>query len=202
MYNIPIHGGIMRILIVSDKVSPRLYEHLNLENFKDIDLILSAGDLKASYLSFLTTMFKVPLLYVPGNHDVAYERTPPLGCIDIDCQFYEFKGLRILGLGGCMEYRGGLHQYSEKAMKKRIKKIKNLKKGFDLILTHSPAFQLGDGDDHAHTGFKVFVELLDKYQPKYMIHGHQHLNYKNNERIIHYTNTTIINGYEYHILDL
>lgn len=202
MYNNSIRGGPMRILIVSDKVSPKLYEYLNLDNFKDIDLILSAGDLKASYLSFLTTTFRVPLLYIHGNHDLNYHEDPPLGCIDIDGMVYEYQNIRILGIGGCLEYRGGPHQYTEKTMKKRIKKIKNLKKGFDLILSHSPAYQLGDGQDQAHTGFKVFVDLLEKYQPQYMIHGHQHLNYCRSERIINYQETTIINAYEYYILEL
>ncbi len=184
-------------------IAPQLYDHYNSERFKEIDLILSAGDLKSSYLTYLTTVFKKPLLYIHGNHDVHYKEKPPLGCICIEDQIYNHKGLRIAGLGGCMEYRGGLHQYTEKAMCKKIKKSKKaFKKGFDLLLTHSPAFQLGDGKDHAHVGFKCFIDLLELHKPRHMIHGHQHLNYKNSERIIQHNGTTIINAYGYYILDL
>ncbi len=193
----------MKILIVSDVISPLLYEHINVEKFSDIDLILSAGDLRSRYLTFLTTVLKKPLLYIHGNHDTHYDDQPPLGCICIEDIVYNFNGLKIAGLGGCREYRGGKHQYSERAMSKKIKKNKKaFKKGFDILLTHSPAFGLGDGEDHAHIGFKSFIKLLDDHKPKYMIHGHQHLNYKQQERIIQYNETTIINGFQYYILDL
>ncbi|MCH4890960.1 metallophosphoesterase [Acidaminobacter sp. JC074] len=193
----------MKILIVSDIISPTLYEYMNVERFADIDLILSAGDLKSRYLTFLTTVLKKPLLYIHGNHDTHYDELPPLGCICIEDMVYDFEGLRIAGLGGCREYRGGKHQYTERAMDKKIRKNKKaFKKGFDILLTHSPAFGLGDGEDQAHIGFKGFIKLLDNYQPKYMIHGHQHLNYKQQERILNYNDTTIINGYGYYILDL
>jgi len=193
----------MKILIVSDVISPLLYEHINVEKFSDIDLILSAGDLRSRYLTFLTTVLKKPLLYIHGNHDTHYDDQPPLGCICIEDIVYDFNGLKIAGLGGCREYRGGKHQYSERAMSKKIKKNKKaFKKGFDILLTHSPAFGLGDGDDHAHIGFKSYIKLLDDHKPKYMIHGHQHLNYKQQERIIQYNETTIINGFQYYILDL
>jgi len=193
----------MKILIVSDVISPSLYEHINVEKFSDIDLILSAGDLRSRYLTFLTTVLKKPLLYIHGNHDTHYDDQPPLGCICIEDIVYDFNGLKIAGLGGCREYRGGKHQYSERAMSKKIKKNKKaFKKGFDILLTHSPAFGLGDGEDHAHIGFKSFIKLLDDHKPKYMIHGHQHLNYKQQERIIQYNETTIINGFQYYILDL
>lgn len=193
----------MKLLLISDMISPILYEHFNPERFKDIDLILSAGDLSANYLIFLTTALKKPLLYVHGNHDQRYSEKPPLGCICIEDEVYEHNGLRIAGIGGCMEYRGGKHQYTEKQMVKKIKKNKKaFKKGFDILLTHSPAFGLGDGEDIAHIGFQVFHNVLEQYQPKYMIHGHQHLNYKNQNRIIKYHNTTIINAYGYYILDV
>lgn len=193
----------MKILLVSDVISPYLYDHMDVEKFKDIDLIISAGDLKSKYLVFLTTVLRKPLLYIHGNHDEHYTIDPPLGCTCIEDTVYEFNGIRFAGLGGCREYRGGQHQYTEKAMMKKIKKCKKaFKKGFDILLTHSPAYQLGDGDDHAHIGFESFVTLLDTYEPQYMIHGHQHLNYKNQDRIIHYKNTTIVNAYQYHILEI
>ncbi|MFR5781344.1 MAG: hypothetical protein ACLUEK_05625 [Oscillospiraceae bacterium] len=38
--------------------------------------MLSCGDL-GKYLGFLVTMGRARLLYVHGNHDTGYERTPP-----------------------------------------------------------------------------------------------------------------------------
>lgn len=195
----------MKLLIVSDKESPYLYEHFDKERFKDLDLIISCGDLKPDYLSYLVTMTNVPLFYVHGNHDDRYMVTPPEGCENIDGKLRVFEGLRILGLGGSRKYRDGLHQYSERQMQHRIIKLYPkiiMHQGFDILVTHSPAFALGDGQDEVHRGYPQFNKLIDQYEPRYHFHGHQHLNYNHQERIIYSKGTTIINGYGYYLLDL
>lgn len=196
----------MRILVVADEENRYIWDHFDKNKFGDIDLMISCGDLKASYLSFLVTMINAPLLYVHGNHDYRYEHTPPDGCISIENQIYTFNGIRIAGLGGSIEYSGGLHQYTTAQMMKRAKKLTTglfkKKKGFDILVTHSPAKGLGDGDNFVHQGFPAFNWLIDTYKPKYHLHGHQHLNYKiNQDRIIKYKDTTIINGFGYYILE-
>lgn len=193
----------MRILAISDIESKTIYDHFDPERFKNIDLILSSGDLKADYLSYVVTVVNAPLLYVHGNHDRRFISEPPEGCTNIDGGIYTYKGLRIAGLGGCMTYSGGPFQFTEHEMHKRIKKNRfKYRKGFDILLTHAPAYKLGDGNDQAHTGYKCFVDLIDKHKPKWMVHGHQHLNYGKMERKIHYQETEIINAYDYVIIDV
>ena len=58
----------MKILFLADEESKMYWEYFKKEDFKGIDIIVSCGDLNPSYLSFLTTMVGVPLLYVHGNH--------------------------------------------------------------------------------------------------------------------------------------
>ena len=192
----------MRILVISDEESKSLWDYYDESKLKGIDLILSCGDLSPKYLSFLVTFAKAPLLYVYGNHDVA----EPEGCICIEDQIYEYKGLRILGLGVSMRYKPGPHQYTEAQMRRRIALLwwqLIRKRGFDILLTHSPAYQLGDGDDLPHRGFQCFLELMDKYKPKYFIHGHMHLNYGGRgKRKQQYKDTIVINGYESYIIDI
>ena len=89
----------MKILVVSDCESPYLWDYYTPDKLEGIELILSCGDVKASYLSFLATFAHCPVLYVRGNHDDRYAQEPPLGCICVDGSFYEYKGLRIVGLG-------------------------------------------------------------------------------------------------------
>lgn len=194
----------MKILLVADVEEPYIWDHFDRERFNDIDLTISCGDLKANYLSFLVTMIKAPLFYVPGNHDKSYITNPPLGCESIDNKLVNYKGIRILGLGGSPMYNNGEFQYTEKQMKRRIGKLrfkiwKN--KGFDILVTHAPAYGLGDGDDVCHKGFKAFRNLLDKYSPKYFFYGHQHLIKNLQPRIRKYGNTTVINAYGYYILE-
>ena len=50
----------MKILLVSDEEDQYLWDFYKPGRLKGIDLILSAGDLKAEYLSFLVTMANRP----------------------------------------------------------------------------------------------------------------------------------------------
>lgn len=115
----------MKILVLADQKSKYLYDYYEPEKLQDIDLIISCGDLAPSYLSFFVTLCNVPLLYVRGNHDCRYEQTPPEGCICIEDDIYVHEGIRILGLGGSMEYIPGAgNQYTEWKMRRRIRKLK------------------------------------------------------------------------------
>ena len=196
----------MRILAVSDEECAALWDHYAPGKLDGYDLILSCGDLKPEYLSFLVTMAKCPVLYVHGNHDTSYLRRPPEGCDCIDDRLVIYNGLRILGLGGCRQYHPGPHQYSEKQMRRRIRKLRYhlwRSGGVDIVVTHAPAKGLGDSDDPAHRGFEALRELLDKYQPKVMLHGHVHLRYGQDptrERL--YGNTKVINATERDVLEI
>ena len=196
----------MKILAISDEECPGLWEYYTPGKLQDYDLILSCGDLKADYLSFLVTMARCPLLYVHGNHDGSYDRRPPEGCDCIDDKLVTYNGVRILGLGGCRQYHPGPHQYTEEKMRQRIRKLqRQIQKagGVDIVLTHAPARGLGDASDPAHMGFEALRELLDKYHPAYLIHGHVHLNYSQGaQRTLTYGDTTVVNAYERHALEI
>ncbi len=196
----------MKILVLADQKSKYLYDFYEPNKLKDIDLIISCGDLSPVYLSFFVTLCNVPLLYVRGNHDGRYEETPPEGCICIEDDIYVHEGIRIMGLGGSMEYiPKSSNQYSEQQMKKRVWKLKYKlwkNKGFDILVAHAPAYQINDLEDLPHRGFEVFRTLMEKYEPKFFFHGHVHANYSRGfKRIDTYEKTTIVNAYEYYIVD-
>ena len=113
----------MKILLVSDRESPYYWDYYQPGRLSDIDLIISCGDLKSQYLSFLVTMGRARVLYVHGNHDQTYNIRPPEGCDCIEDQLVTINGLRILGLGGCPVYSGGEHQYTERQMSRRMRKL-------------------------------------------------------------------------------
>ena len=196
----------MKLQLISVEEAQYLWEYYRPGNLDGVDLILSAGDLKASYLSFLVTMANRPLLYVHGNHDGSYDRQPPEGCDCIDDRLVVVNGLRILGLGGCLRYNGGPYQYSERQMRMRILKLqwKIMRAGgVDIVLTHAPAAGYGDEDSITHRGFEAFLPLLDRWQPSYLVHGHIHKRYDpRQQRVLQYKNTTIINANGKYYLDL
>ncbi len=196
----------MKILTLSDQECPALWDYYQSGRLSGYDLIISCGDLKASYLSFIVTMARCPVLYVPGNHDESYEKQPPEGCDNIDGHFVVFNGLRILGLGGCKKYRPGAHQYTEAQMRRKIHRLawQILRHGgVDIVVTHAPPEDLGDGDDPAHRGFAALRTLIEKFRPTYLIHGHVHLNYTSGAlRTCTYQGTAIVNAYERFVLEL
>lgn len=196
----------MRILFISDEESKEYWDFFRKEAFEDIDLIVSCGDLKAEYLSFLATMTSLPVLYVKGNHDDRYDRKPPEGCICIEDDIYEYQGVRILGLGGSHRYKEGVNQYTDAEMKKRIRRLGIklfLKKGFDILVTHAPAYGVNDGDDLSHRGFTGFGELVEKYNPKYFVHGHVHMNYgRQFPREDKLGETKVINAYNHYVVEI
>ncbi len=196
----------MKILLLADEESPYLYDHYQPGRLKDYDLMISCGDLKANYLSFLVTMGRAPLLYVHGNHDGGYAVKPPEGCDCIEDKIVTVNGLRILGLGGSVRYNKGPHQYSEREMQRRIRKLRFRlwrSGGVDVVVSHAPVRGYGDQDNYVHRGFQAFAEFLEKYKPKYWVHGHVHKSYGAvPEKTLQCGETTIINACGRYVLEL
>ena len=171
----------MKLLLLADKESPYLWDYYQPGRLSEYDLMLSCGDLKAEYLSFLATLGRAPLYYVRGNHDGNYDRRPPEGCDCIEDKLVVFNGLRIWKLGWKIRRAGGV----------------------DIVVAHAPVRGVGDGDDYAHMGFEAFLPLLDRYKPRYFIHGHVHMEYgRDIARMLRRGDTTVINAYERYTLEV
>lgn len=196
----------MKILLLADQAEPVLWEHLDRRKLEGVELILSCGDLPAEYLSFLTCFTEAPILYIHGNHDDRYAVHPPEGCICIEDQIYTYGGVRILGLGGSMRYNKGVNQYTEQQMRQRVNRLRFKlwrSGGIDILLTHAPAYQLGDEADLAHRGFETFLHVIDKYHPRFLVHGHVHQSYRHDfKRVRQHGDTQVINACGYYFLDI
>lgn len=191
----------MKILAVSDEENNALWSERVREFARSVDLIISCGDLRPEYLEFLLTMINAPLLYVFGNHDECGAE----GGICIDGRLVEVDGVKFLGLGGSMRYRLGANMYTEPEMRRRWLKLwprVGMKGGADVLVTHAPAKGWGDLGDLAHTGFETFNTIMNRYRPKYMLHGHVHTSYGRIRReYVHESGTRIINVCGYRIID-
>lgn len=189
----------MKILVLSDQESKALYDYYQPGRLKEYDLIIACGDLRVSYLEFLVTMARCPLLYVHGNHDDRWQREPE-GCICIDDAVFTWQGVRILGLGGSYRYGQGRYMFTEREMRRRIRRLwwKLWRAGgVDILVTHAPARGLNDLDDLPHRGFACFNRLLERYRPRYFLHGHIHRSYGANiPRLTQHGDTAVINAFE------
>ena len=195
----------MKILAVADEESRYYYTYYQPGRLREFDLILACGDLKPAYLEFLVTMADCPLYYVHGNHDGRFDREPE-GCVCIDDRIEVFRGVRILGLGGSYRYRDGKYMFTERQMRRRIARLYyKIRRagGVDIVVTHAPARHLGDQEDLAHRGFSCFTWLIDRFHPKYLVHGHVHRNYGYNiPRRIDRDDTVILNACGYTVFEI
>ena len=167
----------MKILAVSDSIEKTIYPKVDPDKFPHLDLIISCGDLPPEYLSFLSSAFQAPLCYVRGNHDIRYDSKPPVGCVDMHCHLERFGGVKILGLEGSMWYNGGPNQYTELQMKKIIRGLWWKiwwHRGVDMVIAHAPPRHIHDAEDLCHRGFNCFRQLINRYCPRYFLHGHIH----------------------------
>jgi len=197
---------MIRVLTVSDVVEPQLYKQFDPRSFQNIDLVLSCGDLPPEYLAFLVNAFQAPLYYVRGNHDIRYDTRPPTGCIDLHGRMVRFQGLNILGLAGSRWYNGGPNQYTERQMRRIIRRLRPtlwLRRGVDLVITHAPPRHIHDAEDQCHRGFECFRWLIQKYAPTYFIHGHIHCQFTDpDQRVTAINHTRVVNSYGHTIFEI
>ena len=218
----------MKILCVSDTTSSLAFSSNVAEIYKGTQIIMSCGDMPMASHDYLSTMLKKDVYYVYGNHNLETfrkemdkdEKFAARFNRDSDHEFYGFlidgkcvrdksTGLLIAGLGGSMRYNNGDSQYTEAQMRRRIRRMamtlrfNKLKYGryLDILITHAPPFGIGDGEDLCHRGFKCFLDFMDRYAPKYLLHGHVHLDDHNANRITRYGGTQVINVFGSYMLD-
>jgi Icc-related predicted phosphoesterase len=201
----------VKILTISDTVMPQLENAANLRRrYSDIDLIISCGDMPPAYLDFISTILGKPLMYVRGNHDESYE-TESVGGINLHENLVEYRGLSFIGLEGCIRYNRGKIQYTQGQMHRMVLKMAPRLKlrtwrngyGVDVFVAHSPPRGIHDiEDDYPHRGFDAFLNFMDWYQPRYMLHGHVHTWDRRKDTETQYENTLIMNINPYTVLNI
>jgi len=201
---------VVKILCVSDTEMPQLHSAVNLRRqYSDIDMIISCGDMPPGYLDFITSIISVPMFYVRGNHDEAYDSEPP-GGVNLHRQVVEYRGLLMAGLEGSIKYNRGVIQYTQSQMQRMVLGLAPSifwnrwarKRGIDLFVTHSPALNIHDGNDVAHRGFSGFLNFMKWYRPRYMLHGHVHIWDRRKIVRTQYMSTCVMNINPFTVLDL
>ena len=194
---------MVRVLAVADEEMPSMESRAR---DLQVDLVLSAGDLPWDYLERLVSLVGAPAAFVPGNHDPRIgRRTPdaPVGMISVDERTADVGGLRIAGLGGCVRYNDGAHQFTQKEYARRAQRLLKGARGepVDVLLTHAPPLGLGDDDDPSHLGVESLHGVIASLQPSWHLHGHIHpFGLLKADRQV--GRTTIRNVIPWHVLDI
>lgn len=197
------------ILAISDHVENLVYSPNIRERFRGVDLVLSCGDLPPNYLEYIVSSLNVPLLGVRGNHDHgrAFDAVPGgsigPGTIDLHGRVVEEEGLLIAGLEGSLDYNGGPHQYDELGMRLQIARLvpqlllNKLRHGryLDVLVTHAPPQGIHDRPDRCHQGFAAYRSFIQRFRPRYHLHGHIHLYDRQTVTRTQFEDTTVLNAY-------
>jgi hypothetical protein len=217
----------MKVLCIADHIDPFIYSAGIKSRFKDVDIVLSAGDLALEYYDFIVSSLNKPLFFVFGNHHLdkrdRYERrsdpyrTPvkpdlheSVGATYLEGRVVMAGGLLLAGLGGSIWYNGGDHQYTDFMMFLSMLRLlpgllwNRLFRGrwLDILVTHSPPYGINDLPDPCHTGFRIFLWFMRTFRPRYLVHGHVHLYDRNAAREARYGDTTVLNAYDHTVIEL
>lgn len=208
------------VLAVTDEVDDRIYSPSIRDRMGDVDMIISCGDLPASYLEFLTDALHREVYYVLGNHAEEITRVGergeprhPEGCTDVGFKVVRdpMTGLIIAGFPGSLRYSGrDPVQYTELQMKLKMLGMaprllwNRMRHGraLDLLVTHAPPRDVGDREDYAHRGFESLRAFIKWAKPRWHLHGHIHLYDRTIDHIQTLHETTIVNVYPYQRLEL
>lgn len=191
---------MVRVLAVADEevsAAPSRVKDL------EVDLVVAAGDLPWDYVEALVSALSVPAAYVPGNHDPQIRPgDAPRGTVSVDERVRELAGLRVAGLGGCVRYNEGPHQYTQQEYERRAERLIRAADGpVDLLLTHAPPLGLGDEPDPSHVGISALHEVIESLGPAIHLHGHIHpYGMRKPDRQL--GPTTIRNVIPWHVLDV
>lgn len=138
----------------------------------EIDLLIFLGDL------YDVTIERAIDLYAPehvigirGNHDVITAFPRPTQ--DLHLKVVEINGIRFGGFAGSWQYKNrGYHMYEQDEV---IKLLKNFPE-VDVFIAHNSPRSIHERDSKVHQGFEAFLDYIDRFKPRYFLHGHQHLN--------------------------
>jgi Icc-related predicted phosphoesterase len=168
----------IRLLAVSDERAPSLDNSHNRDELAPLDAIVGAGDLEPDYLDFLAEAFRVPLLYVRGNHDrgAGWRQGAELLPRPLEDRFERIAGIDFVGLSwpGPSEGRAELDEGSAwwqsvgavtRSLWRRTRPA--------IVISHVPPRGLGDAHgDPFHRGFAAYHWLCRTLQPQLWLHGH------------------------------
>ena len=201
----------MEILGVSDWIDPLIYSEQMKYRMKDVDVVISCGDITFGYLDFIMSELNKPVFFVVGYHvndnrlkksTISKNKLKYPKCFhNLHLKVYKINNNLITGFQGSIWYNGGAFQYRQWEVYINLLKIiprliiNKLFYGryIDIFVAHAAPFGIGDKGDPCHVGLKAFNWFIKTFKPKLFLHGHIHLYDRNENKITEYKGTKIIN---------
>ncbi len=207
-----------KLLCLSDVEVPAVYNPRIRDRYRDLDAVISCGDLPRYYLEYVISMLDLPLYYVQGNHVFDIEdsqgevRHHPQGATNLHRQVIYNPELDLIlaGIEGSLRYSQREYQYTQRQMWQMVLglvpqlMLNKARYGrfLDVFVTHAAPTGIHDEDDPAHKGVDAFIWLIENFSPKVHLHGHIHLYNPLKARETMHGDTRVVNCYGHREISL
>ena len=157
----------MRVIVIADDDS--LVGKMAGES---AEILISVGDLwDATLVKAQDAYGCSKILAVRGNHDSAAQFAD--GITDLHLNTCKHAGIVFGGFGGSWKYKPrGHHMFEQSEVTEALESFPAV----DVFVAHNSPFGYHERDSDVHQGFEAFTNYIDRAQPRYFIHGHQHCN--------------------------
>ena len=178
----------MKILAISD-IDDFHWEH----GSGRADVLVSCGDVSEQVILEAAESYGCEtILAIKGNHDSNMPFQQPI--TDMHLQVKEIHGLRFGGLSGAWKYKPRGHFLFEQW---EVEKYLSNFPTVDIFFSHNSPRGIHDQEDEVHCGFDGLYTYVLGRRPRFLIHGHQHVN-----QVSKLGETTIIGVYGYKVIEV
>jgi Icc-related predicted phosphoesterase len=157
----------LKTVVISDDITQ--VGNLDLQQ---IDLLISLGDLMDQMVFKAIEVYQpLNVLAVRGNHDDDQPFQKPIQ--DLHLQVTEINGWLFSGFNGSWKYKEqGPYLYTQEQASRLLNRYPSV----DIFISHNSPLGVHERDNHTHQGFNILMEYIERVQPRYFFHGHQHIN--------------------------
>lgn len=156
----------MRIVAISD-------DDLLVGQFQNVtaDVVIALGDLLERTIEQAAAQYGAArTLAVKGNHDT--DASFPPSITELHLSVVDYGGLRFAGFNGSWKYKPRGHfLYEQQEVSRLLRDFPPV----DVFVAHNSPRGIHERDQDVHQGFDGFLEYLERAQPAYFLHGHQHV---------------------------
>jgi Icc-related predicted phosphoesterase len=210
----------MKFLCVANQIDSYVFSKLIKERFPDVDAILAAGDIPLEYIDYLGAALEKPVFYIQGDHHFYSEtgqapKATPADFVSLKARIGQNTVLIAGASGSCRHNENPLQyskstKYTDKQMFFRLLALvpslmlNKLKSGryLDIFLTHVPPFGINDFNEPAFKSFACYRWFIERFKPKFLVHGHIHMYDSKDPRVTEYKNTSVVNACGHHVIEL
>lgn len=136
------------------------------------EVLISCGDLPDQTIQRAAQRCRCRhILAVKGSHDSSAAFPAPI--IDLHRRLHSIHGITFGGFGGSWKYKPkGNHLFEQHEVEAALTTFPRV----DIFVAHNSPRMIHDREDEVHLGFTAFHGYVERTRPRWLLHGHQHVN--------------------------